>query len=504
MSEEYFARLIPWKPADDKPVEIYPSLIVMSELPQVKSSILGDDDEYDDTTPHLPGELGLIIRYPHLKFDSLGAFPDLKAMSHAEIMEQVVIRSNDYLERWKIKDNIEEAMVNAPKGKKEDQAFTAIGINQLFAAGLMYLGTANGLEESCLWVYRFNEAIWKPTCYTFPPHNGTGIENGGYHLFVLSNSRLRCIDCVLGAQPLQRWRSNKIPFENPKLAVDYRSTIVAAFGRVIMETVDNSIMIFDLNDGTLIQTIKSDITVISLACSHQTFVAASDLGEVAAYGRVKDSKEFRKLSQMKYSGDLKTKSKKEINVPVGPICQLIHQSTKICFAMGQAVIMEERHPSMQRMRILRSLPTRALGLIADHVVAMGIDGTLRIAYFAETKAFFAKTYDIGAGIWRHNHSYISGTFAVLNIIFPDGRLLFLRPKPLPIAQTPMDDLSETPEAELYPPVECVMGPMTDSRFCAEQPPPQDDVPVIQDHGPVAGAGYHPGTGFHSVPETPSE
>lgn len=198
---------------------------------------------------------------------------------------------------------------------------------------------------------------------------------------------------------------------------------------------------------------------------------------------------------------------------------------------------------MQRMRILRSLPTRALGLIADHVVAMGIDGTLRIAYFAETKAFFAKTYDIGAGIWRHNHSYISGTFAVLNIIFPDGRLLFLRPKPLPIAQTPMDDLSETPEAELYPPVECVMGPMTDSRFRmlkeanAEQPPPAADTivslpamtstrfetpiapdpevdamdesgcpveDIIFDHGPVAGAGYHPGTGYHSVPETPSE
>jgi hypothetical protein len=182
----------------------------------------------------------------------------------------------------------------------------------------------------------------------------------------------------------------------------------------------------------LLQTITPDVNVVSIACSRQTFVVGSDLGEVAIYGRERktETPQFRQLSLMKYTGDIKTKSGKNIKVPVAPVLQISNQSTKLCFAMGRKVIMEERHPSMQRMRILESLPTAALALITDHIVAMGPDGTVRIGYFAESKAFFEKKYEIGSGVWRHNQTYISGTFATVNIIFPSGKLLIIRPKKL--------------------------------------------------------------------------
>jgi hypothetical protein len=430
-AEEFFFGTIPWKPADDSPTTPFKNTIIMTELPQAKSSILGDEDQYEETPQSINGMLAFLTRWPHLLFDSLGAFPNIKGLSDDETVSKISRLSSQFIESWKLKDNIQEALVEPPESGGKKASFVAIGINQLLAAGLMYRGKENKPNSYTLWIYRFSEMKWKETSFTFPSHQGVALENGGFHLLILCKGTVRCIDCYSQENPVQRWQSEPIVFTNPKQALEYQCGLVSAFGTVFLETSDNKVYVFTLHNGTLIQTIIPDINVISIGCSQQTFVLGSDRSEVAIYGRErKQTDQFHQLNLMKYAGDLKTKSGKTLKVPVAPVLQIINHTSKLCFVMGRKVVMEERHPSMQRMRILESLPTAALGLIADHVVTMGPDGILRLAYFAESKAFFEKKYDIGPGTWRHNQNYISGTFATVNIIFPSGKLLILRPKTL--------------------------------------------------------------------------
>jgi hypothetical protein len=446
---EFFCREIPWGPPDESPTVPFPSFIAMEELPQPKSCILADGDKYEDTPQSANPELGLTVRYPHLMFDALGSFPDLKTGTPEEVTSAVMKLSNDYLDRWVKKDNIEEALITPPAVEKKKGEFIAIGINQIFAAALMFTGKANKPASYTLWVYVFSETCWRKTAMTFPSHSGVLVEDGGLHLLILCKETLRCIDCVSEGGPFLRWQTEPMPMKLQGSA-DYQCGIASAFGTVFLETADNQVHIFNLKDGKRTQTVDPPLLAISIGCSQQTFVVGSNAGDVAIYGREKDSDQFRLLNKMKYSGELKTRAGKTLSMPLKPVLHLINQNTKVCFAMGQAIVMEERHPTMQRIRILESLSAVTLALVTDHMVVMGPDGTLRMGYFAECKAFFEKKYPMGTAVWRHNQVYLSGTFAVRNLIFPDGRLLFLRPKkevpPPPVAV-------EVPAAIIVSPVE---------------------------------------------------
>ena len=438
MSGSLFYKSIPLRSADDVPIFSFANTILMKERPKAKEVIvLGDEDESPSELPAgVAGMTGYLMRWPHLVYDAIGAFDDTKSLPAAEAFERIKQQSALYLNSWSA-DNIAEVIIKAPEvtSPRKRAAFIGLGVNQYFAAGLMFSGKENNASSYRLWTLLAKESTWKeaPDTLCFPSHNGTGLLNGGYKLFIFCKQTLRCIDCVSGPEPFQVWCTDKIEAENPTLAADYVCGIRGGFGRVFLETFDRGVQLFNVDTGEHLQTILPELTTISIACTHELLLIGCDGGIVEAYGRENETeKTFSQIGRFQYGGEMQTKSGNKFTVEQKPIVQLIVQNSKICFAMGRQVFMEEKHPQMKRLRILESLPAVALAMVADYVLVVSPDASVRLCLFGERHVLFEHKYKelASEGTWRHNQEYTAGTFAMFSVLFPNGNIVRLQPKKL--------------------------------------------------------------------------
>jgi len=423
---ELFYKQIPLRSADDAPIFTFPDTILMQERPRPKETVvLGDEDGIsDEMPPAVSGMLGYLLRWPHLTFDSIDAFEDMKTLEPNDAFVRIQSQTDNYLNSWR-EGNLVENVVDAPAvtGIRKKAKFVALGVNQYFAAGFMFLGKENTAHSYRLWTLRHRDAVWKeaPEALSFPSHNGVGLLNGGYKLFVFCKQTLRCIDCMSAAEPFALWTSEEIKAEDTTLAADYVCGIRAAFGRVFLETFDSGIKLFDADTGVLLQTILPELLVISIACSHELLLVGSDSGVIEAYGP-DDKQKFQLLGRFQYGGEVKTKGDKTLAIEKKPVVQLAALNSKLCFSMDKYVIMEEKNPQMKKLRVLTNPRIVGLYVMADYVMRLSADGVLRVGFFAETGRVFECDFKklVGTEAWRHNREYCSGTFSHFYVLLPSG------------------------------------------------------------------------------------
>ena len=437
---------------DDPPTHLFKNTICMADRPQ-RRALSGEEVDTQrqekDVLKRVHNIAELLIRWPHLHFDMIDCFDDLKQKNQEDAIALTIDRSELFINSWR-HDNIAEQTIPPPSlaaHKNKNAAFIGVGVNQLFAAGLLYRGKENKPNSYTLWVAKLGKSgdpcAYKETEFHFPSYNGIALENGGYHLYVFCKKTLRCLDCVSEEQPVQCWQTNEIANDNAKLANDYLGTIRAGFGRVFLETLDKGVLHFNAATGQLVQTMPSDVIFSAMACSHATMVIGSHRGDLEVYGNRQtdgdgEDKEnvgkLERIGEFCYSGGMETKEGTKLNVDPKPVVQLIHQNTKIAFGIGPYFIQEERHPALQGPPRVLKLPIVASGLFADYIVAMTSKGELKMSFFGHQNAIFVRDYakliKNDGGVWRHQQEYISGTFAQLTVQLPSGRLLRLHPEKL--------------------------------------------------------------------------